>query len=128
MQDLLHQCILENHEYKPDVDTRGKHKNFLSQSLLQNIQLGFFDFEKPFEQVEIQMEKGDSIYMTSDGYPDQFGGENDKKFMIRQFKEMLLEIQEMPMSEQKDYLSFAFKNWKGSEEQADDVCVVGVRI
>jgi len=81
-----------------------------------------------FATHEIQLEKGDQLYMFSDGYADQFGGPKGKKFKYKPFKRLLLENADKPMQEQKEILNQAFENWKGSLEQIDDVVVVGVKI
>ena len=81
-----------------------------------------------FTKHEIQLQKGDTLYTFSDGYQDQFGGEKDKKFMVKRFKELLVSIQDKSMQEQKGILDRTIENWKGDGEQIDDICVIGVRI
>ena len=76
----------------------------------------------------IQLEKGDSIYIFSDGYADQFGGEKNKKFKYSQFRQLLEKIHSSPVDLQKDKLKTAFDEWKGSYEQVDDVLVIGLNI
>ncbi len=76
----------------------------------------------------IELQKGDTIYVFTDGFADQFGGEKGKKFMYKPFKNLLLSIQDKTMNEQKEILEQHFENWKGNLEQVDDVCVIGVRI
>jgi tetratricopeptide (TPR) repeat protein len=83
---------------------------------------------KPFTTHSIELQKGDTIYIFTDGFADQFGGPKGKKFMYKPFKELLLSIQEKTMEEQKIMLEQHFENWKGGLEQIDDVCVIGVRI
>lgn len=82
---------------------------------------------EPFTLQTIQLQKGDTIYTSTDGFADQFGG-NGKKLMKKKFKEELLKIQDQSMKEQRGYLNDFFENWKGSNEQVDDVCVIGIRI
>jgi serine phosphatase RsbU (regulator of sigma subunit) len=65
--------------------------------------------------------------MSSDGYADQFGGENGKKFMTKRFKELILEIQHMSLAEQKQALDNNIMGWMGHHEQIDDVLVIGVK-
>ncbi|MBI5217337.1 MAG: tetratricopeptide repeat protein [Bacteroidia bacterium] len=77
---------------------------------------------------EIPLQKGDLIYIFSDGFPDQFGGTDRKKFMSRRFREILLDIRNLSMPDQKIKLGEVFDNWKGSVHQVDDVLVMGVRI
>lgn len=83
---------------------------------------------EPFTTHTIQLKKGDSIYLLTDGYPDQFGGEKGKKLKKAPLKEMLLSIQHLSMNEQKVYLENFFEKWKGDLQQVDDVCFIGVRI
>ncbi|OFY90412.1 MAG: hypothetical protein A3K10_09755 [Bacteroidetes bacterium RIFCSPLOWO2_12_FULL_31_6] len=90
--------------------------------------IGRFDEAKPFTKHMIDLEKGDVIYVFSDGYPDQFGGPKGKKFMYKPFREMLLSIHEKPMDEQHKLLFNSFIQWRGEIEQIDDVCVIGVRV
>ncbi len=84
--------------------------------------------EKPFTKKEVQLKKGDQIYLFSDGFIDQFGGKKRRKFMVKNFKELLLTNSNKPMPEQKEILNQTFENWRGSIEQIDDVVVVGVKI
>ena len=74
------------------------------------------------------MVSGDTIYLTTDGYPDQFGGDNGKKLKPKQLKRILVDIQSLKMSEQKEVLNQKFMDWMGNLEQLDDVCIVGIRI
>ena len=90
--------------------------------------IGKTDNPLSFTTHEIQLQKGDTIYVFTDGFADQFGGEKGKKFMYKPFKELLLSIQDKTMDEQKIVLEQHFEEWKGSLEQVDDVCVIGVRV
>ena len=81
-----------------------------------------------FENKVVQLQKGDKIYMFSDGYVDQFGGPKGKKFKSRPFRQLLLENADKSMSEQKEILSKAFEDWKAEYEQIDDVVVLGIEI
>lgn len=90
--------------------------------------IGAYVNNQPFTNKIFQLEKEDVIYVFSDGYADQFGGEANKKFNYKRFKELLIEISILPISEQKDVLLTTFNTWKGEYEQLDDVCVIGVRI
>ena len=80
-----------------------------------------------FTNHEIQMKKGDTIYLFSDGFADQFGGPKQKKFLSKNFKAALLEMQDMPMIEQGKKLDVIFEEWRKEVEQVDDVTVIGVR-
>ena len=90
--------------------------------------IGKVDNPEPYTTHSITLQKGDTIYIFTDGFADQFGGAKGKKFMYKPFKELLLSIQDKTMDEQKIELEQHFENWKGSLEQVDDVCVIGVRI
>lgn len=83
--------------------------------------------QKEYSRHEIKLEKGDAVYIFSDGYPDQFGGLANRKFMTKQFKEWLVRIQPYPLEEQKEILQREFEIWKGLNKQMDDVMVIGLR-
>ncbi|HTL82974.1 MAG TPA: tetratricopeptide repeat protein [Bacteroidia bacterium] len=76
----------------------------------------------------VQMKKGDMIYLLSDGYADQFGGPHGKKFKYNRLRELLKQIWQLPLHEQKKALRDAFLNWKAGHEQVDDILVIGVRV
>jgi serine phosphatase RsbU (regulator of sigma subunit)/Flp pilus assembly protein TadD len=84
--------------------------------------------EHLFETTLLDILPGDAVYLFSDGLADQFGGPKGKKFKYKQFKDLLLAAASQPLPEQKKNLEQAFDNWKGSQEQVDDVCVVGLRV
>ncbi len=81
-----------------------------------------------FTQHEIDLLKGDAIYIFSDGFSDQFGGEKGKKLMTKKFKDELLQIQHLNMKEQENYLLGLFNKWKGNFEQVDDILIIGIKI
>jgi serine phosphatase RsbU (regulator of sigma subunit) len=88
---------------------------------------GLTEDHQVFQINEIQLQKGDTIYLSSDGYADQFSPA-DKKLMTKRFKEILLSIQHLTMPEQGNYLEKFITDWKGNMEQTDDVLVIGVRV
>lgn len=90
--------------------------------------VGFYSNMKPFTQQEIIVKKGDVIYMGTDGYADQFGGEKGKKFMSKQLKNILSSIFTLPLEEQRQSLNKVFNDWKGDLEQVDDVTIIGIKI
>ena len=90
--------------------------------------IGQFDNPELYTTHTTVLDKGDSIYIFSDGYVDQFGGEKGKKFKSKAFRELLLSIQDKTMVEQKIVIDESFEVWKGDLEQIDDVCVIGVKI
>ena len=83
-----------------------------------------------FTNHKISIKKGDRIYINSDGYQDQFGGNGvkDKKFLRKKYKNLLLSMSKMPMVEQEKYLRQVFNEWKGKVEQTDDILIIGIEI
>ena len=117
--------ILRNNEliiYKPDKMPVGMHHGE----------------QKPFTINTIGLRKGDIIYTFTDGFADQFGGQQTskggtklgqgKKFKYKALKEVLLSIQKKSMDEQKEILYKTFENWRGNLEQVDDVLIIGIRV
>lgn len=90
--------------------------------------IGKFSNRKPFTNHKIQLIENDCIYLFTDGFADQFGGEKGKKFKYSRFKEKLIEIHTQPMSSQLAELSKTFALWKANTEQIDDVCIMGVKV
>jgi serine phosphatase RsbU (regulator of sigma subunit) len=84
--------------------------------------------QKKFTNHEIQLEKGDTIYIFSDGYADQFGGPKGKKFMVGQFRNFVTQIHQKSMTEQKKTMDTTIEQWRGNLEQVDDILVMGFRI
>jgi len=82
----------------------------------------------PFSKQTIDLNKGDMIYIFSDGFADQFGGKKDKKYLRSKFYDFLLSISAAPTKQQQQALETEFISWKGENEQIDDVCVMGVRV
>ena len=83
--------------------------------------------EKNFTNHIIKIQEGDTIYLFSDGYADQFGGEAGKKFKSAPMKELLLKIQDKKMEEQKNILNYKIETWRGDIEQIDDILIIGRR-
>ncbi len=82
----------------------------------------------PFTNHKISLEKGDTIYLFSDGYVDQFGGSFNRKFTNKRLKDLLLASQHLDMPAQESLLDQEFERWKGEHEQIDDICIIGIRI
>jgi serine phosphatase RsbU (regulator of sigma subunit) len=99
-------------EFKPDKMPVGK----------------YLGEEKPFTRTIISLEKGDCIYTFTDGYIDQFGGPNGKKFMSKQLKELLLANSHESMGKQKEIINKSLTSWKGNFDQVDDILVMGIRV
>lgn len=90
--------------------------------------IGRFVQEQPFRTTAFSLEKGDMIYLFSDGYCDQFGGPIGKKFKPSALRELLRRIYQLSTDEQRQIIIDKFSNWKGELEQVDDVCVVGFKV
>jgi two-component system, sensor histidine kinase LadS len=87
-----------------------------------------YDTAMNYELQIMDLQAGDTIYLFSDGFADQFGGDANKKYNYKRFKETLLSAFELPMPMQQTYLDNVLKSWKGNTEQTDDVCVMGIKI
>ncbi len=90
--------------------------------------IGKTDNPIPFVNYTVQLEEGDSVYLFTDGFPDQFGGEKGKKYMYKAFKRFLITLQDIPITEQGAALRKEYQKWVGNYEQVDDICVIGVKI
>jgi serine phosphatase RsbU (regulator of sigma subunit) len=91
--------------------------------------IGFTDIAgQQFTQQKIKLLPGDILYMFTDGYPDQFGGQNGKKFKYKRLEAVLQGMGGQPMETQRELLVTEFEQWKGELEQVDDICVAGIRI
>ncbi len=90
--------------------------------------IGQTDDPKPFTTHTLNLQKGDIVYLMTDGYSDQFGGAKGKKFKYKQLEENLLANSNLPLEEQKTKLAKAFEAWKGNLEQVDDVTLIGIKL
>lgn len=95
---------------------------------------GFTPEEQHFDEITITIEFGDIVYLSTDGYADQFGGPKGKKLMVKSFKELLLKNYSLPFDQQRDELDQFIENWRthanensSTIEQVDDMCVMGIR-
>lgn len=84
--------------------------------------------EESFKNQIIEIQKGDKLYMFSDGYVDQFGGNRGRKLMSKNFKNLLLETSQFPLKEQREKLEQFFEKWRGDHKQIDDIVVIGLEI
>lgn len=89
--------------------------------------IGNYDEPEPYTTHSVELDQGDTFYIFSDGFIDQFGGQEGKKFKAVNFRKLIISIQSEPMDKQRQLIDEAFENWKGDLEQLDDVCVIGVR-
>jgi serine phosphatase RsbU (regulator of sigma subunit) len=90
--------------------------------------IGQFDNRVPFTTHEFELHSGDTFYLFTDGYADQFGGPKGKKFKYKTFQDLLVAMRDEPMEKQQETLNKEFEAWKGELEQVDDVCIIGVRV
>lgn len=88
----------------------------------------FTEFNFEYEQHDFQLKKGDLLYATTDGFPDQFGGADEKKYMSKNMKNFILSICEKPIDEQALLLKTEINNWMVNTEQVDDLLVIGIRL
>jgi hypothetical protein len=117
-----------NDETKKEYSTSNTQNLKLIEIKPDKQPIGKYFKQSPFTTHTIELQKGDVIYVFTDGYQDQFGGEKNKKLMVVNFKKLLLSIQDKSMEEQKIALENYFYEWKGTYEQIDDVCVIGVKV
>ena len=103
----------------------GKELNYLS---VNKMPVGDGVKKELFNTYSINYIKGDTLYLFTDGYPDQFGGEKGKKFKYKQLEELLKSNSDKPFKYQKEQLEQTFENWKGNLEQVDDVCIIGITL
>lgn len=87
-----------------------------------------FEAERRFTNHTVELNKGDFIYLFSDGYADQFGGEKGKKFMVKNLQKTLLNLYSTPINEQKNILNTIIENWRGNLEQIDDILLIGIEV
>ena len=90
--------------------------------------IGKYSFGKPFTQQEITLNSEDTIYLYTDGFADQFGGERGKKYKSANLLKFFIKTAKLTLRNQKDALEEEFTNWKGDFEQIDDVCIMGFKI
>jgi serine phosphatase RsbU (regulator of sigma subunit) len=84
--------------------------------------------EKYFDDQEYYLNEGDTVYLFSDGLPDQFGGIDGKKMKIARLKRLIDQIIKLPMAEQEESILKFFREWKGEHEQVDDILIMGIRM
>ena len=102
----------------------------LTQISADKFPIGLFLGEKKnkFTNHTIQLQKGDCIYIFSDGYADQFGGPIGKKFMSKHLRTLLVEVHKLPVNKQKEVLNKTIEEWRGALDQVDDILVIGLQI
>lgn len=90
--------------------------------------IGMHYASKPFSTIQFNLEKGDRVYLFSDGYADQFGGDKGKKFMYKPMKKLVMAMYNESFISQRNIMDDQFENWRGGIEQTDDVCVIGFQV
>ncbi len=126
----------ENHDENVNKRLYSKNKDFsLTELKGDRMPVAIHEDMRSFQSHKLSYNNGDRIYLFSDGFADQFGGKTEavrktggKKFKYKKFKELLLNSSDTPMNDQKEILNNEFTNWKGSLEQLDDVCVIGIEL
>lgn len=90
--------------------------------------VGKFAGAMPFTTQSLHVAPGDTLYIFTDGYQDQFGGEKGKKFKASNLKQLILSVSAQTMAEQRRLIDARFVEWKGNLEQVDDICIIGIRL
>jgi serine phosphatase RsbU (regulator of sigma subunit) len=90
--------------------------------------IGKSDDQKDFTDHRLVLDKGDMLYLFSDGYQDQFGGKTGKKLKRSGFKDLILSLAKQPLENQLQGMDSFFETWKGEYEQVDDICVIGIKL
>ncbi len=107
---------------------KGNTKEFIEAKPTKASIASFTPFDFKYEQTKFGLEANDVVYLSSDGYPDQFGGPHGKKFMAKNMKQFLKEIMHLPVAEQSQLINQKINAWKGNLEQVDDLLVIGLKI
>jgi serine phosphatase RsbU (regulator of sigma subunit) len=127
-------CIVDESNSKLEFAGAGNPIYLIRNGILQRLDadrlpISFEDIDILYSKKEIELRPNDCIYLFTDGYIDQFGGNEGKKFMSKQFKELLIEIHQLEMAEQKNVLLKKHDEWKGKENsQTDDMLIIGIRV
>ncbi|MFN0032097.1 MAG: SpoIIE family protein phosphatase [Flavobacteriales bacterium] len=136
MRDGMDISFCTLHEDEMKLEYSGAHNSayIVRDSKLHELEADSFSIgtyingEREFTNKTFDLKKGDTIYLFSDGYADQFGGPKGKKFMRRKFRDLLLSVSSLPMDEQQRVLNETIDAWRGPIEQIDDVLVIGIRV
>jgi serine phosphatase RsbU (regulator of sigma subunit) len=126
-------CVLDRQKKQIQFTGAMNHLVYMRDGKLNEIKADCFsvnsirDDFSPFTCKTVDLKRGDMVYLFSDGYMDQFGGDRDKKYSARRFYDTLLEVHQLPMDSQKKALEKKLKEWKRHYEQTDDIMVMGIR-
>lgn len=123
--DLTTKTLLYSGAFNPMYLVRN---NEIIEFKGDRMPISYHDNISDFTCQEINIRPNDLVYLFTDGFIDQFGGENEKKFLRNQFRQVLLKIHKNPMASQKEMLLLTYKNWKGNREQIDDITVIGLKL
>jgi serine phosphatase RsbU (regulator of sigma subunit) len=126
-------CIIDPETYELNYAGANISLHYTENALLKEVKankqpVGSHVNKLPFTNHYIQLAKGDSVYLFTDGLPDQFGGPRGKKFKYKQLRELIQASQSSSMYKQGETISAVFEAWKGNLAQVDDICVIGIRI
>lgn len=110
------------------VDCKVSIINGLVELKPDRMPIARFEKMKPFSMVDYQLKKNDTIYLASDGYADQFGGKDEKKFQKQRLMELIYQVSNLPQIEQKMFLETTFEEWKGNRNQIDDVTILSIKV
>ncbi len=126
-------CIIDQENMTLDYAGANNPLYFFRNGEYQEVKadkfpIGYYsEVAKSFTNKKLKIQKGDTYYIFSDGYADQFGGPKGKKFMVNQFRSLLNRIHKLPMDKQKEILNQTIETWRGGLEQVDDILLIGFR-
>jgi serine phosphatase RsbU (regulator of sigma subunit) len=126
-------CILDPGTNMVNYAGANISMHYTSQEQLMEVKsnkqpVGKHVIKLPFTNHNVQLTKGDAIYLFTDGMPDQFGGSKGKKFKYKQLRELIQSSQNQSMQQQGQFIDQTFEDWRGNLMQVDDVCIIGIRI
>lgn len=135
VQDGMDLCLIKVNKIKNEILITGAKRPafFIRNKQLQEVKGSKYSLggirsgEKIFEEVKVNFIKGDSIYLFTDGFADQFGGEKGKKYSTKRLKEFLIAASDESVARQKSLIENEFLKWRGKLEQVDDICVIGIK-
>lgn len=130
-------CSLREIDGKFELNYAGAHNplwiirngaNEIEEIKADKQPIGKFFKSEPFNNHTITLTKGDSLYLFTDGFADQFGGEKGKKFKYKAMRQLFLSVQNHSLEEQKNFIHKVLEDWKGDYEQIDDICILGIKL
>jgi serine phosphatase RsbU (regulator of sigma subunit) len=126
-------CSIDQGHNRLEFSSTGRPIIMVRQGQIKTFRIGRHPIglvtkkERKFEKLTMELNKNDLVYIFTDGYCDQFGGPKAEKFMYERFEKLLAEISNMPLNEQEKILEQRIEEWKGENQQLDDILVIGVR-